>query len=118
MATQCITNYKQNLSHRIFQASYKLQAFYNLLVEETLEHDDFTLKTTKKDSVSSFIENRKDVLEIGQMFKNKSNFFSCYLFITSLETVISWALMYYLISVGIPVVLSVSNININSFTVF
>ena len=90
------------------QASNKLQAFYNLLVREILSPNSSTPTRNRKDSVSSFIKNRKDVLEIGQVFHNKSSFFSCYLFVTWLETIISLLVLYFLGYVGFPIVISVS----------
>ena len=85
-----------------------IQAFYDLLVRDILTSPNFKPELTEKDYKSSFIENRRDVLEISQMFKNKSNFFSCYLFVTWLETILSLALLYYLCYVGLPIVLAVS----------
>ena len=96
------------LNYRIFQAGSKLQKFYNLLVRDLLMSNDFVPKLTEKGFASSFIENRKNVLEVSQMFKNQSSFFSCYLFVTLWETIISSLLLYYLGCVGFPIVLSVS----------
>jgi hypothetical protein len=59
-------------------------------------------------NVSTFIENRKDVLELSQKFVNKTNFYSSYLSRTMLDVIVSIGMLVYLGYVGLPVVLSVS----------
>ena len=85
----------------------KLETFYNLLVKEITESGGVTA-SNKPGEGSLFIENRKDVLELSQKFRGKTNFFFSYVCRTVLEIVLAVALLAYLCVVGLPTVLDVS----------
>ena len=81
----------------------KLDAFYNLLVKEFISSESKKSAKNKGGSVSSFLENRKDVLAISEQFRHKANFYRAYLSRTILETIVAVALLKYLVYVGLPI---------------
>ena len=72
-------------------------------------------RNTGEHMASTFIENRKDVLELSQKFLNKTNFYSSYLSRTILDVIVSVGMLVYLGYVGLPVVLSVRCILLYNF---
>ena len=56
---------KKLFNFRIFKAGMKLESFYNLVVRDV---------TSSGDGTADFVENRKDIIELSQSFRNKSNF--------------------------------------------
>lgn len=116
--TTNINNHIQLLySIRFFNAGIKLDAFYNLLVKECMSSDEASSldRNTGEHMASTFIENRKDVLELSQKFLNKTNFYSSYLSRTILDVIVSVGMLVYLGYVGLPVVLSVRCILLYNF---
>ena len=84
----------------------KLETFYNLLVKEITESGGVT--AADEPGQSGFMENRKDVLELSQKFRDKTNFFFSYVFRSILEILLAAILLVFLCVAGLPTVLDVS----------
>jgi len=80
----------------------KLESFYNLVVRDV---------TSSGDGTADFVENRKDIIELSQSFRNKSNFYYSYVFRTVMEVAISVVFLAVLIVFGIPETLAVRIFN-------
>ena len=94
----------------------KLDAFYNLLVKEFISSDSRKAANTKGGSVCIFLEKRKEVLEISEKFRYKTNFYRAYLLRTILETMVAAALLKYLVYVGLPLFSDVRFIRVRHIT--
>ena len=101
-----ILKHSFKFTFRIFKANMKLETFYNLLVKEITEGGGVTA-SDKPENASGFMENRKDVLELGQKFSGKTNFFFSYVFRSIMEILLAVALLAYLCIDGLPTVLDV-----------
>ena len=93
---------KKLFNFRIFKAGMKLESFYNLVVRDV---------TSSGDGTADFVENRKDIIELSQSFRNKSNFYYSYVFRTVMEVAISVVFLAVLIVFGIPETLAVRIFN-------
>ena len=83
----------------------KLESFYNLLVEQFV---DETVGTEESGTVSIFMENRKDVIEMSQRFLQKNYFYWSYFIRQIVEMVLALVLIWYFCGYGIPVTLEAS----------
>jgi hypothetical protein len=75
-----------------------LESFYNLVVRDV---------TSSGDGTADFVENRKDIIELSQSFRNKSSFYYSYVFRTVMEVAISVVFLVVLTVFGIEETLGV-----------
>ena len=86
----------------------KLESFYNSLVKEITASEGVTAGDSGEKSISTYMENRKEVLELSQKFLSKTNFYNSYVSRTIMEIILAVGLLVYLGVAGIPTVLAVS----------
>ena len=91
------------------KAGLKLDAFYNLLVRESLLDGTVATSTNEKNqSVTKAqfvgIEDTKLVFEVAQSFNNSSSYFYSYLIRTLSEFAMASSLLAWLLIRGIPLI--------------
>ena len=91
------------------KAGLKLDAFYNLLVRESLLDGTVATSTNEKNqnvTKAQFvgIEDTKLVFEVAQSFNHSSSYFYSYLIRTLSEFAVASSLLAWLIIKGIPII--------------
>ena len=91
------------------KAGLKLDAFYNLLVRESLLDGAVATSTNEKNQTvtkAQFvgIEDTKLVFEVAQSFNHSSSYFYCYLIRTLSEFAVASSLLAWLLIRGIPLI--------------
>ena len=99
------------------KAGLKLDAFYNLLVRESLLDGTVATSTNEKNQTvtkAQFvgIEDTKLVFEVAQSFNHSSSYFYSYLIRTLSEFAVASSLLAWLIIKGIPIITVTINLNI------
>jgi len=89
-----------------FKAGLKLDAFYNLLVSESLLESTVETTSSSEQKKSKFleIEDSKLAFEVAQSFSQSSNYFVSYLVRTISELLVATGLFVWLLISGIPTI--------------
>ena len=90
------------LPNRICKSGLKLDSFYNLLVKECISTDQFGGKIGP-----TFIEKRKDIIELSQTCTKNTSFYVAYLRKTLIGLVFDLGLLAYCCVRGVPILYKV-----------
>ena len=100
---------------KIFKTGKKLKLFYNLLVKENQGHEQSDDSTKPSDRFAVDTEDQRRVIEVSHSFTKRHNLYTCYMFRTVLELILSFGMLGFLSGYGFPLLLSSQFIQCNVY---